>query len=412
MDGEDGFLPKPGAGAQQVRARAIRDADHPIGLSVGDPVRELAEQAAAAAELFGTQFVSQVVHGDHLGAADGRHRRRRDARQQHVGVHRTADLARRTGLDSDASGHLGPANPKAMDVDRGRDVVVDPVSEQKVDLVAGPQPIPASEQRLEGHGEATEGHDWNCVDHDSHAATVLKPLSHAISKVPAMRVSLLGAALLISLAAIGCGGTDVDINQNGGGHALVSWGKPAGGNPKGVVILLHGGGWQPSQPAYEAEMPTAAQLQRLGYATVVIGYDEGAAGFQEIRRVYSQVGRRYPGLPVCVHGYSAGANLGLMLAAREPDLTCVLGLAAPTDLTTLKQQGDTEAYDLAVKAFGEGQLADWSPVNDARRINAKVLLIAAQTDPTVPVEQSREFAQALPGTQLDVIPAGSTPVSW
>jgi dipeptidyl aminopeptidase/acylaminoacyl peptidase len=113
-----------------------------------------------------------------------------------------------------------------------------------------------------------------------------------------------------------------------------------------------------------------------------------------------------------VHGYSAGANLGLMLAAREPDLTCVLGLAAPTDLTTLKQQGGTEAYDLAVTAFGEGQLADWSPVKVAGSIKAKVLLIAAQTDPTVPVEQSREFAQALPGTELDVVPAGSTSVPW
>jgi dipeptidyl aminopeptidase/acylaminoacyl peptidase len=227
-----------------------------------------------------------------------------------------------------------------------------------------------------------------------------------------MRVSLLGAALLISLAAVGCGGTNVDINQNGGGHALVSWGKPAGGNPKGVVILLHGGGWQPSRDGYEAEMPTAAQLQQLGYATVVIGYDAGATGFQEIRRVYSQVRRRYHGLPTCVHGFSAGGNLGLMLAAREPGINCVLGIAAPTDLTALRQQGGTEAHDLAARAFGEDQLSNWSPVHYAGQIKAKVLLIAAQDDPVVPIAQAREFAHALPRTQVDVIPAGSTPLVW
>ena len=226
-----------------------------------------------------------------------------------------------------------------------------------------------------------------------------------------MRVSLLGAALLISLAGIGCGGNDVGIHANGG-QPLVKWGKPAGGDTKGVVILLHGGGWQPNRAAYESEMPTAAQLQRLGYATVVIGYGEGATGFRQIRNVYSQVHRRYRGLPVCVHGFSAGGNLGLMLAARERGITCVLGIAAPTDLTTLKGQGGGEASDLATAAFGQDQLGDWSPVRYAGRISSKVMLIAGAADPVVPLQQAREFAQAEPGTQLDVIPAGSAPLDW
>lgn len=222
---------------------------------------------------------------------------------------------------------------------------------------------------------------------------------------------MLGATLLISLAAIGCGGTSVDINANGA-KPLVKWGKPSGGTPKGVVMLLHGGGWQPNRAAYESEMPTAAQLQKLGYATVVIGYGEGATGFRQIQSVYSHVRHRYPGLPVCVHGFSAGGNLGLMLAARERDITCVLGISAPTDLTTIKSQGGGEAYNLAVDAFGQSRLRDWSPVKHAGSINAKVMLLAGASDPVVPAAQAREFARAVPGTQVDVIPAGSAPVVW
>jgi acetyl esterase/lipase len=227
-----------------------------------------------------------------------------------------------------------------------------------------------------------------------------------------MRAALLAAVLLIAVAAIGCGGNDVDIDSNGS-KPIVKWGNPAGDeSPKGVVMLLHGGGWQPSRSAFESELPTAELLQQQGYATVVVGYNAGAQGFQEIKGVYSKARKRYPGLSICVHGTSAGANLGLMLAAREPDLSCVLAIAAPTDLTTLKEQGGTEAYDLAKDAFGEDQLGKWSPVRYADRIDARVLLLNGQSDPVVPVEQAREFARARPETEVDVIPNGSTPLSW
>jgi pimeloyl-ACP methyl ester carboxylesterase len=103
-----------------------------------------------------------------------------------------------------------------------------------------------------------------------------------------------------------------------------------------------------------------------------------------------------------------------MLAAREPDLNCVIGLSAPTDLTSLARQdpsGD-EAYKAAVTAFGKNRLATFSPVRYAGKIKAKVLLIAADTDPIVPAGQSRELAQALPGAQLLDLPAGTDRVEF
>ena len=217
----------------------------------------------------------------------------------------------------------------------------------------------------------------------------------------------LAGALMMTLAMVGCGGSDETHPADG--KPFVKWGKPAGETPTGVVILLHGGGWQPNPRAYPGELTLASTLQGLGYATVVVGYGEGAEGFREIEQVYSQAQRRYPDLPICVHGISAGGNLGLMLASREPDLTCVADIAGPADLTSLKEQGGTEAHDLAVEAFGEDQLCRWSPIKYADRIKAKVLMVLAQTDPIVPVAQGREFTRARPETQLFVVPAGSTP---
>ncbi len=215
-----------------------------------------------------------------------------------------------------------------------------------------------------------------------------------------------------AVAVAGCGGTSVDINPRGP-QARVKWGTPPDKKkPDGVVILLHGGGWQPNRFAYEDEMPLAASLRKQGHATVVVGYDAGAKGFQEIENVYAKVRKRYPGMPICVHGISAGGNLALMLAAREPDIRCVVSLLGPTDLTTLKDQGGKMASDLAVTAFGQDGLADFSPVRFANQIRAHVLGIYAQTDPVVPIAQAHELVRARPQTELFVIPPGSTPVDW
>jgi acetyl esterase/lipase len=231
------------------------------------------------------------------------------------------------------------------------------------------------------------------------------------------RAAVLAAtALAILSAAAGCGGGDDDAgggNPNLGG-ARVSWGQPASGHPSAVVLLIHGGGWRPSDSGYEEQKANAEILQDRGYATAAIGYDEGTRGFRQIVGVYKAARARYPGLPVCASGISAGGNLALMLATSEPDLQCVIAVSSPTDLTTLARQdpqGD-EAYGLAVAAFGKDQLARFSPVRYTGRIRAKVLLIAADTDPIVPAAQSRELGKALPGAQLLDFPPGPDRVEW
>jgi acetyl esterase/lipase len=222
------------------------------------------------------------------------------------------------------------------------------------------------------------------------------------------------AAFLITSAAVGCGGEGDDAGPDTAlGGARVAWGEPTG-DPKGLVMLIHGGGWQPSDSEYEQQRQNARSLQDQGYATVAIGYDEGAKGFRQVVEVYKEAREQYPNLPICASGISAGGHLALMLAVREPDLDCVLALAAPTDLTTLAEDdpsGD-EAYRAAVKAFGEDRLAEFSPLRYADRIKAKVLMIIAESDPIAPVAQDRKLAAALPGAELVVLPPGPLSVPF
>jgi dipeptidyl aminopeptidase/acylaminoacyl peptidase len=199
-------------------------------------------------------------------------------------------------------------------------------------------------------------------------------------------------------------------NGNAAAGAQVDWGEPSNGDPRGLIMLLHGGGWLPNPAAYEQLRQYAPTLQASGYATVAIGYDKGARGFRQIRAIYRNAAeKRYPGLPVCVLGTSAGGHLGLMLAAREPDLACVVDLVGPTNLTSLDDQGSATGYQYAAQAFGENKLGKYSPVRYAKRIKARIMIVLAQNDPLIPVEQGAELKRRLPRVELIVLPEGPTP---
>jgi acetyl esterase/lipase len=232
-------------------------------------------------------------------------------------------------------------------------------------------------------------------------------------RVPGAWLGALGgvalAAVIVALVVLTDDTPESDLPPREPGEPRLDWGEPEDEDPVALVMVLHGGGWEPSDSEYRNQEPVAENLQKEGYATVRVGYDEGATGFQQIEDVYAEGQRRYPNLPICVNGISAGGHLGLMLATREPDLDCVITTAAPTDLTTLGKQGGREAYAAAVEAFGMNQLATYSPVRFADQIEAKILMVAAESDPTVPADQSREMAEALPSAELIILPPGPEP---
>ncbi len=179
-------------------------------------------------------------------------------------------------------------------------------------------------------------------------------------------------------------------------------------------MLIPGGGWERPDSGYQEMKASAPTVQQQGYATVAIRYDAGTKALRQVMAVYQAARRRYPDVPVCATGISAGGNLALLLAAREPQLECVAAVSAPTDLTTLARQDPQgqEAYNAAVHALGQDQLGRFSPIRYADRIRAKVLLVNAESDPVVPSEQGRELARALPGSQLLVLPPGPAPAEF
>lgn len=223
----------------------------------------------------------------------------------------------------------------------------------------------------------------------------------------------LAAALAVVAVVSGCGSSDGGADPSAckdRSHGLpkLTWEIPPQA-PRGVVILLHGGGWQPNPGGYRAQVKYGKAIEAGGVVTVAVGYGTGASGLRQIEDVYSKAQRCFPDAPVCVIGDSAGGNLALMLATREPDLSCVIARAAPTDLTALAAQGASETHQFALDAFGEQGLAKFSPVRRAAAIHARVLVIMAENDPLVPVEQGRELKQALPAAELLVLPPGPVP---
>jgi dipeptidyl aminopeptidase/acylaminoacyl peptidase len=223
--------------------------------------------------------------------------------------------------------------------------------------------------------------------------------------------ALSSAVLLLSLAGCG-GGDDLELKPGPGPGepAEITWGAPSadfkGRDPKGVVLLLHGGGWQRDPAAYEAEVQIAPLYEQLGYATATIGYNDGAKGLQDVIDLYAKADKRYPDTPICAIGASAGGTLALLLASEEPDLACAIDLAGPTDLTALSDQGGEVASRLAVEAFGEDNLEEFSPVAHADSIKAPVMMVFAVADPVVPEQQGPELKRALPSAKLIVLPQG------
>jgi acetyl esterase/lipase len=182
-----------------------------------------------------------------------------------------------------------------------------------------------------------------------------------------------------------------------------------GGQPKALLLMIHGGGWAGQNAnAFQSEATVAKIFQRYGYETFTFDYRKGAQGIADAQTFYEQARKRVgPKLPICAMGPSAGGNISLMLAVKNPDLACVIDFAGPTNLVSLaKEKGGSVAYKIAVDAFGKDKLAEFSPALQAKSIRAKVMLVFADTDPIVPASQGRDMARVLPGSQLIVLPPG------
>ena len=225
----------------------------------------------------------------------------------------------------------------------------------------------------------------------------------------------MAVAGLLAVAMAACGNQPPDVDVPSGKEPTAVWGEPSGRfegePPKAVLMLIHGGGWEGvNRGLLQATLQQAPIYEALGFATMSIDYGPGPEGLEDVERFYAEARKRAgPNTPVCAVGGSAGGHLALLLAEREPTLDCVVAEVSPTDLTSLRTSGVTEAKtatQTAVSAFGQGGLARFSPVLHADSIQADVFLLYSQNDPLIAPEQGEAMKQALPQATLIVLGPG------
>jgi acetyl esterase/lipase len=209
-----------------------------------------------------------------------------------------------------------------------------------------------------------------------------------------VRRVLAAATLLVACAVSAL----LAVSLPASGRTLVTWTAPHG-RPAGVVLVIHGGAWRASGSRTARLMAARARtFAGWGWVAAVVDYRGFADSPGDVVRAYDLARRRFPDLPICAYGESAGGHLALMLAVRRP-LACVVDAAGPVDLPRL---GGTPEADWvrgkALAAFGD--LRDASPTRHAAAIRAPVLAGYAAADRIVPAIQGRYLKRALPRARV------------
>ena len=192
---------------------------------------------------------------------------------------------------------------------------------------------------------------------------------------------------------------------------------PAAGQPaKGVMLLLHGGGWYVvGEPAVAAMRDTADAWRSAGWATVNVTTTGCQDSVTDALWFHDAIRAMAPDAPICATGPSSGAHLALMVAALREDVDCAISHGGPTDLVGLETQEawtppgsdpgslpDTPAHHLAVAAFGTDGLFEMSPLTHAAELaDVHVVLATAEEDWLIALDQGRNLAAAITATRPD-----------
>jgi acetyl esterase/lipase len=212
-----------------------------------------------------------------------------------------------------------------------------------------------------------------------------------------------------------------------GAPAYYEVGEPsgayAGQPPKGVMLIINGGGWSLNGPGMVAtNRPDADQWRAAGWRTVNLTYRPCNQSFADVQWFYDHARSQWgSSLPYCALGASAGGNLALMLAASRSTVSCVISEAGPTDGLSIKSEstpvgstnGPRWVYNLLAAAVSPEQVFWWSPA--LFPIHARVLWAISAGDPFIPWEQGTELQSKMltanPNAYVNLLqlPSGTTP---
>lgn len=196
-------------------------------------------------------------------------------------------------------------------------------------------------------------------------------------------------------------------------------------NPrKPLVILVHGG--PHGARDYWGFDPEIQVLTQAGYAVLQVNYrgsdgygvaHETAGYFQwgnammrdiiaganwAIAQGYTTAGN------LCIMGASFGGYAALQASTLAPDLfKCAIGVAGVYDLTMMATDGDIPklafgvAYLDSVLGKDVAQLKEYSPVYQASKLKANVLLAHGKRDKRAPLEHALRMRKALDAANVD-----------
>jgi len=105
---------------------------------------------------------------------------------------------------------------------------------------------------------------------------------------------------------------------------------------------------------------------------------------------------------ICIFGGSYGAYAALTGAYREPDLfRCAVGISGVYDLPMMFEKGDIPRTDSGIRYLKEAvgtdeeELKRRSPVYNAEKIKAAVMLIHGAQDQRAPIQHATKMRAAL-----------------
>ena len=206
--------------------------------------------------------------------------------------------------------------------------------------------------------------------------------------------------------------------------ALDLW-TPAGAGPHGVVVLVHGGGWEAGdRVTYIAPMLTLVASRGLAWVSIDYRLTPDVTNREQVADVKTALAwlrdhardlHLNPARMVLA-GESASGQLVAHLAASEPSLAGIVSFYGVYDLEA--NAGDpANPRSLARRLFrlttldtaGREMLRQYSPVHQASKTSPPMLLLAGTADRLV--AQQRAYAAALKsaGARVDVLELDGAP---
>jgi acetyl esterase/lipase len=196
-------------------------------------------------------------------------------------------------------------------------------------------------------------------------------------------------------------------------------GDHAGEAPRGVMLVVHSGGWTiAGAGGVQRVRPDADRWRARGWETVSFANRMCGLSLADTLWFYDRARAWFgPDARICALGTSAGGHLALLIGAYRPDLYCAVSQAGPTDLRTIQGEvaydaasgafdqtlGGRWVHNLAAAAFGEENLPVYSPAAQASGPlkGTRVLQGFSADDATVPYQQAVDLADAMHAADPD-----------